>query len=124
MEREETKKVAGEMAELPDEELDQVVGGKDTHDEYIGENKNGGLWGTCTMNVFKRYKWEGGDINRKYFCPNCGRFVHKGSWGRFYCDPCNESWYMEDFLKPNLDAWVFKEIREQRSGGAEDLPAE
>ena len=74
--------------------------------------------------VIKRYEWEGGDINRKYFCPNCGRFVHKGSWGRFYCDPCNESWYMEDFLKPNLDAWVFKEIREQRSGGAEDLPAE
>ena len=21
------------------------------------------------------------------FCPNCGRFVHKGSWGLFYCAP-------------------------------------
>lgn len=33
MEREETKKIAGGMTELPDEELDQVVGGKDTHYE-------------------------------------------------------------------------------------------
>ena len=122
MEREETKKIAGGMTELPDEELDQVVGGKDTHYELV-DRKYVGPWGKCPMDVIKVYKWEGGDINRKYFCPNCGRFVHKGSWGLFYCDPCNESWFLEDWLVPNLDAWVFKEIREQRSGDAEDLPA-
>ena len=39
MEREETKKIAGEMAELPDEELNEVVGGKDIHDEFVGQKK-------------------------------------------------------------------------------------
>ena len=114
MERKETKKIAGEMAELPDEELNEVVGGKDIHDEFVGQKK-GGL---TRINVYKRYKWEGGDINRKYFCPNCGRFVHKGSWGRFYCDPCNESWYIESLLVPNLDAWVFKYMTECQACGS------
>ena len=96
----------------------------DKYDQFVCYKYYDKLFGKTRYEVYKRYEWEGGDINRKYFCPNCGRFVHKGSLGLFYCDPCNESWYMEDFLKPNLDAWVFKEIREQRSGGAEDLPAE
>ena len=64
MEREETKKIAGGMTELPDEELDQVVGGKDTHYELV-DRKYVGPWGKCPMDVIKVYKWVGGDINRK-----------------------------------------------------------
>ena len=74
--------------------------------------------------VIKIYKWEGGDINLKYRCPNCGRLVHKGSWNQFYCDPCNESWFFEDYLDPNLDAWVFKEIVELKPWSAEDMPTQ
>ena len=84
MEREETKKLAGGMAELPDEELDQVSGGYDTYDKFIGKKFYPGLWGgnTVEKNVCKRYKWEGGDINLKYRCPNCGRLVHKSHYQR------------------------------------------
>lgn len=126
MEREETKKIAGGMAELPDEELDQVSGGYDTYDKFIGKKFYPGLWGgnTVEKNVCKRYKWECGDINLKYRCPNCGRLVHKGSWNQFYCDPCNESWFFEDYLDPNLDAWVFKEIVELKPWSAEDMPTQ
>ena len=57
MEREETKKIAGGMAELPDEELDQVSGGYDTYDKFIGKKFYPGLWGgnTVEKNVCKRY---------------------------------------------------------------------
>lgn len=57
MEREETKKIAGGMAELPDEELDQVVGGKDTH-YVLMDQKMVGPFGKYPINVIKVYKWE------------------------------------------------------------------
>lgn len=28
-----------------------------------------------------------------YRCPNCGKVLHQGAFGRLYCDPCDESWF-------------------------------
>lgn len=28
-----------------------------------------------------------------YVCPHCGGLLHKGFFGRMYCDPCDESWF-------------------------------
>ena len=45
-----------------------------------------------------------------YLCPNCRRIVHKGSWGRYYCDPCNASWYHINRLVPNMESGLWREI--------------
>ena len=92
--------------ELSDEQLEGVAGGQTE----------------CTYNG-KRYKYVGAtdsgssagrnwrdDYDKCYLCPNCGRPVHYGSWFRYYCDPCDESWYYESKLIPNLTTGVWKEI--------------
>ena len=92
--------------ELSDEQLGGVAGGQTE----------------CTYNG-KRYKYVGAtdagssagrnwrdDYDKCYLCPNCGRPVHYGSWFRYYCDPCDESWYYESKLIPNLTTGVWKEI--------------
>ena len=29
-----------------------------------------------------------------YFkCPKCNKLLHQGTFGRLYCDPCDESWF-------------------------------
>ena len=56
------------------------------------------------------YRWNGDDNNRKYLCPNCKQPVHMGSWGRYYCDPCNASWYNEAPLRPNISSGMWQEI--------------
>ena len=92
--------------ELSDEQLGSVAGGQTE----------------CTYNG-KRYKYVGAtdagssagrnwrdDYDKCYLCPNCGRPVHYGSWFRYYCDPCDESWYYESKLIPNLTTGVWKEV--------------
>ena len=54
----------------------------------------------------------------KYICPKCGRPVHYGSGWRYYCDQCDESWYFEKSLNPNLNSGLWKEIDPK---DAEDL---
>ena len=85
--------------ELSDDELSAVAGGKDSYDLLIREYDS--------VLVYEQYDWVGGDEDLKYLCPNCGRPVHKGTLGRFYCDPCDESWFLESNLKMNPVSWVY-----------------
>lgn len=85
--------------ELTDEELQKVQGGR-RESRCVGD---------------KYYAFSGNgdnDRDRKYLCPNCSRPVHYGSWGRFYCDPCNEGWFNVIDLKLNFSSGVWEEISE------------
>ena len=87
-------------AAVSDEDLDKVTGGLD----YVEIKSTG-----------KYYAWNGSDFHdgQKFLCPNCGRPVHYG-WGyRYYCDPCNASWYYEDKLVPNIKCSSWKEISQE-----------
>ena len=89
--------------ELTDEELGEIQGGYNY--AHMGNNY---------------YEYTGSDPDQKYLCPRCGRPVHKG-WGwRFYCDPCDESWFVELALEPNLSsgAWtsISKEEYDRKTG--------
>lgn len=81
--------------QLNDAELDEVTGGLE-YTEYSGHY----------------YMWCGNDSQsgEKYLCPRCGRPVHYGSAWRFYCDPCDCSWFYEENLVPNTGAGHWKEI--------------
>ncbi len=82
-------------AQISDDELAGVAGGYNlTYDEATG----------------KYYAWEGSDTNTKYVCPKCGRPLKAGFMNfKFYCDPCDESWFFEGKLNPNLNGG-WKEI--------------
>lgn len=60
----------------------------------------------------KYYQWYGTDSQEdlKYACPNCKRPVHSGLWRKFYCDPCNASWFQQDKLLPNIGGGLWHEI--------------
>ena len=85
--------------ELTDEQLENVSGG-------LREIKYKGKWYRYVGNGNMFY---GSDWDKCYLCPNCGRPVHHGSWERFYCDPCDESWYWESKLIPNLASGLWQE---------------
>ena len=104
---EENKTTAAQ--ELPDEEMDKVAGGANKRSELIRRDVQ---WNGI-LHVYAVYEWKGTDDNKKYLCPNCHRPVHPGSWGRYYCDPCNESWYLEGSLERNpTGGWVY--VRESK----------
>ena len=99
---EENKTTAAQ--ELPDEEMDKVAGGANKRSELIRREVN---WNGI-LHVYAVYEWKGTDDNKKYLCPNCHRPVHPGGWGRYYCDPCNKSWYLEGSLERNpTGGWVY-----------------
>ena len=54
------------------------------------------------------------DYNRMYECPVCGRIVRWGSWSRWYCDPCNQSWHEKSSqLLPNLNSGLWTSISQE-----------
>lgn len=81
--------------ELSDEELEAVQGGYN----YVHEGD-------------KYYVYVGPDTDtdHKYACPNCGGPVHYGAGWRFYCDPCDESWFFENDLDINLESGNWKSV--------------
>ena len=83
--------------ELSDEELKVVQGGFS-----YWKNNDGGY-----------YKYTGSNPDQKYLCPKCGRPVHEGTGWRFYCDPCDESWFFEDKLTPNLNSGAWTSISKE-----------
>ena len=94
---------ANEGRELNDQELENVHGGSNYatqngyYYEYIGSN------------------WPGSsDWDKCYLCPNCGRPVHYGAGFRYYCDPCDESWFFVDKLKLNLDQGMWRGITREK----------
>ncbi len=81
--------------QLNDSELEMATGGMD----WYQDRKND-----------RYYKWTGGDnTSEKYRCPNCGRLLHAGWGNRYYCDPCNESWFYESKLVLNMGDNLWKE---------------
>ena len=86
--------------ELTDEELESARGGYDhcmvridgteRFFEFVGDNTK--------------------DRDRKYVCPHCGTRLHYGTAFRYYCDPCDESWFMHWELKPNLNSGAWQEV--------------
>ncbi len=72
----------------------------------------GGLDFLHVSSTDKYYRWSGSSSQdgQKFLCPNCGRPVHSGSMYRYYCDPCNESWYFESKLVPNFSSGLWKQI--------------
>ena len=49
-----------------------------------------------------------------YECPVCGRIVHWGSWLRWYCDPCDQSWHEKSSqLLPNLNSGLWTSISQE-----------
>lgn len=86
------------VTELDDSQLEGIAGGI-TETSYNG----------------KKYKWNGGTLtydktwDQAYCCPRCGRPVHYGILNRFYCDPCDDWWYYEDKLLPNLSSGLWEE---------------
>lgn len=85
-----------EKKELKQEELSEVNGG------YNYTTVDG-----------KHYWGFGTDTQNKYICPKCGRPVHPGSLSRFYCDPCDTSWFFESQLQPNLNSGYWKEMTDE-----------
>ena len=90
--------------ELKKEELEKVNGG------YFVYEDDGGR--------FYQFVGKKSQRDMKYICPKCGRPVHYGSGWRYYCDQCDESWYFEKSLNPNLKSGLWKEIDPK---DAEDL---
>ena len=84
--------------ELTDEELESVQGG------YNLYAKDG--------NYYAYMRRDTEDL--RYLCPNCGRPLHAGKGWRFYCDPCDESWFFEGNLPANLDGGGWTPIDKER----------
>ena len=84
-------------AAMPDEDLAKVTGGED----WLQFSQTG-----------KYYKWNGpaDAYNGKYLCPRCKRPVHFGAGFRFYCDPCDCSWWFETMLLPDPSSGNWEEI--------------
>lgn len=93
------EKTPQDVHELRDKELKEVVGGVDNKYRQVGNNY---------------YHWTGDftlggrGVNERYLCPKCGRKLHLGAWLHFYCDPCDDDWWWEDSLIPNVESryWV------------------
>ena len=100
--------------ELPDESLDAVTGGSDTYTALVSEVSDS----EGKHKIYEEYEWKGSNDNLKYLCPRCHRPVHYGGWGRYFCDPCDESWFCESNLKMNpAGGWVFVKRYSETSKG-------
>ncbi len=80
------------------------------------ENVAGGfLTYTHVTSTDKYYMWTSSPFTRdgKYLCPRCKRPVHYGAGCRFYCDPCNCSWWNEDLLLPDPSSGKWREISKE-----------
>lgn len=100
-----TEKINATSA-IDDKDLEKVAGGAN--------------WVHFTQ-TDKYFKWTGSDFTRngKYLCPRCKRPVHYGGGCRFYCDPCDCSWWDENLLLPDPSSGNWKEITAEEYGGRE-----
>ena len=95
-----------EAQELADEELEKVAGGR----RYFATTSGRYFHYVGRLADSDGYE---DDWNKRYLCPNCGKPVHCGRWDRYYCDPCDESWYNENKLMINLGSGLYEEITKQ-----------
>ena len=88
--------LAAEGVELPeelsDDVLSQAAGGLDLSEGNVVtiEYKHDSRGNPTHWKYFGKYR--NYEIYH-YVCPNCGRILHKGTLGLFYCDPC-DNWYL------------------------------
>ena len=79
-----TEQSKPQSRELSDQELAQASGGN-----------AGGMatvWKKDSQGRVTHWKTGSGQIFH-YTCPRCGRILHEGTMGVFYCDPCDD-WFM------------------------------
>lgn len=81
--------------ELSEEQLEQASGGyggdighQVAVDESIRWDSRGNAthWQPCFRGSPYQNPYH-------YVCSHCGRLLHEGTFGRLYCDPCDESWF-------------------------------
>ena len=80
-----TEQSKPQSRELSDQELAQASGGK--YKEYVDD-----IWKRDSQGRVTHWKKDSGAIYH-YTCPKCGRILHEGTMGVFYCDPCDD-WFM------------------------------
>ena len=81
-----TEKSDFQSSELSDQELEQASGGG-----FQGLDK-AHEWKRDSQGRVTHWKTGSGQIFH-YTCPRCGRILHEGTMGVFYCDPCDD-WFM------------------------------
>ena len=87
-----TEQSKPQSRDLSDQELAQASGGRDPSgrtDPYGGIDT---AWKTDSQGRVTHWKTGSGQIFH-YTCPRCGRILHEGTLGFFYCDPCDD-WCM------------------------------
>ena len=89
-----TEKSNFQSSELSDQELEQASGG--------------GFQGLDKSHAWKRdsqgrvtHRISGGTIYH-YTCPKCGRILHEGTLGMYYCDPCDD-WFSKGGANEVID---------------------
>ena len=84
-------------------------------DANLENVSGGGLMYTHVESTDKYYMWTSSCFthNGKYLCPRCGRPVHYGAGCRFYCDPCDCSWWYENHLLPDTSSGNWREISKE-----------
>ena len=97
------EKETAKAQELTDEQLKKVAGGQ----KYFA-GTDGNYYVYIGRTDADRGYTE--DCDRRYLCPNCGRPVHLGVGARYYCDPCDESWFFESKLSLNINSGLYKQI--------------
>lgn len=86
--------------ELNDNELEHVYGGYN----YVRITRN------FRNDFYLHYTGGENGRDRKYLCPKCGRLVHYGKGWSYYCDPCDEHWFSEDQLIPNVAGGLWESV--------------
>ena len=86
-----TEQSKPQRRELSDQELAQASGGGDDGDP-ISQECVWDVWKTDSQGRVTHWKKNTGEIVH-YTCPRCGRILHEGTMGVFYCDPCDD-WFM------------------------------
>ena len=81
-----TEQSKPQSRELSDQELAQASGGGALGSAGAASEWKKDSQGRVTHRI------SGGTIYH-YTCPKCGRILHEGTMGVFYCDPCDD-WFM------------------------------
>ena len=85
-----TEQSKPQSRELSDQELAQASGGADGGDPVYKECV-WDEWKTDSQGRVTHWKTGSGQIFH-YTCPRCGRILHEGTLGMYYCDPCDD-WF-------------------------------
>ena len=79
-----TEQSKPQSRDLSDQELAQASGGK--YKEYVDD-----IWKRDSQGRVTHWKTDSGKIYH-FTCPRCGRILHAGAFGMYYCDPCDD-WF-------------------------------